>query len=245
MSKFGHFLYQYKIITFNVLLAIFLVTFNPAWTQLLPDTQEMNYYLGVVFLCGLFFEFASVWFRSRFIFSFYDSLHQKVPWYIGSTFLPRVLTSGALAMLALQSMGALEVSDFFLIPIIIYAAVKEFWVRNVLLDTDRESQNARPPVIKNWLAEILLFLFLCLGYISIWKVYLIPHPRIYYMVLSPINWAFVALGFLLAIYCLEMPHFWEHHLRTKPKRIKVLSVLSLLLPTLALVLQMYMIGFVR
>ncbi|HHG86500.1 MAG TPA: hypothetical protein ENJ82_17245 [Bacteroidetes bacterium] len=245
MSKFSHFLYQYKVITFNLILTAFLVGFNPLWLKLLPNSVELNYYLGIVFLCGLFFEFAGIWFKSRFLFSFYDTLQRKVPWYIGSTFLPRVLFSGALATLALESMGALEISDFFLIPIIIFAVLKEFWVRNVLLNTDRESQNDRPPVYKNWLGEVLLFLFICIGYVSIWKVYLLEHPRIYYMVLSPINWAFVGLGFLGVLYCLEMPHYWEQNLRSNPKRIKILSILSLLFPTLGLIAQMYLMEFVR
>ncbi|MEL7400043.1 MAG: hypothetical protein AAGN35_16935 [Bacteroidota bacterium] len=245
MSKTSQFLYQYKIIIFNLLLTAFLVGFNPEWTQLLPDTRQVNYYLGVFFLFGLFLEFAGIYYKSRFIFSFYDSLQRKLPYYIGWTFLPRVLVSGALATLALSAMSALEITDFFLIPITLYAVLKEFWVRNILLRTDRESHYPRPPAWKTTLGEIFLFLFIAIGYVSIWKVYLLENPRIKYLVLSPINWAFVALGFIAVLLCLEMPHYWEQHLRTKPRTIKTLSILSVILPTLGLLVQFYLMGFVR
>lgn len=245
MSKFSHFLYLNKIIIFNLLLTVFLVGVDPEWTQLLEDTPQLDYYLGVVFLFGLFLEFAGIYYKSRFLFSFYDTLQRKTPWFIGWTFVPRVLVSGALATLALDSMGALEISDFFLIPIALYAVMKEFWVRNKLLNTDRESQGKRPPAWKTILGEIFIFLFIAIGYLSIWRVYLLEHPRIKYMVLSPINWVFVGLGFLGVILCLEMPHYWEQHLRTKPRSVKILSLLSVILPTIGLLVQLYLMGFVR
>jgi hypothetical protein len=245
MSKFSHFLYLNKIIIFNLLLAAFLVGINPELIRRLPDTLRIDYYLGVAMLFGLFLECAGIYYKSRFLFSFYDTLQRKVPWFIGGTFIPRIMVSGGLATLALDSMGALEISDFFLIPIALYAVMKEFWVRNVLLNTDREAQNKRPPSWKTIMAEVFLFLFFAIGYLSIWRVYLFDHPRIMYMVLSPINWAFVGLGFLLVLFCLEMPHYWEQHLRIKPRNIKTLSVLSLLLPTLGLIAQLYLLGFVR
>lgn len=245
MSKTSHFFYQNKIIIFNLLLTAFLVGFNPEWTQLLPDTTQINYYLGVFFLFGLFMEFAGIYYKSRFIFSFFDSLQRKVPPYIGWTFLPRIMVSGALATLALDAMNALEITDFFLIPITLYAVLKEFWVRNMLLRTERETQYSRPPAWKTILGEIFLFLFIAIGYLSIWRVYLFENPRIKYLVLSPINWIFVALGFLAVLLCLEMPHYWEQHLRTKPRSVKILSLISVILPTLGLLAQLYMIGFVR
>lgn len=243
MSKSSHFLYRHKVIIFNLLLTAFIVGVDPRYLLELPDTGDFNYYIGVGILLALFFEFAGIWYKSRFIFSFPVNLHKPVPWYIGMAFLPRIVTSAALAMLALKAMGALEVSDFFLLPIIAYATIKEFWVRATLLNTKRD-KTVRTPKGKVWLGEIMLFLFICVGYMSVWEVYLLENPRIMYMVLTPINWGLVGPAFLILLLSLEMPFYWEEHLRTKPRREKIFALLSALLPMIGVLVQLYMIGYV-
>ncbi|MEM7035496.1 MAG: hypothetical protein AAF570_00875 [Bacteroidota bacterium] len=232
------------MIIFNLLLTAFLVGFNPEWLQLLPDNSDFNYYVGVGILGFLFLEFAGLYYKSRWIFSFSEALHRKVPWYISNTFLPRVIVSGIFATLAFQAMGALEISDFFLLPIILYATMKEFWVRSVLLATEKD-KNPRPAAFKVWMGEIMIFLFICVGYMAVWKYFLLENPRVKYMVLSPINYGFVVAAFLVMLYCLLMPYFWEAHLGSRTKRQRVLNYLSILLPTGGLIAQLYLMGFVR
>lgn len=242
MNKFAHFLYTHKLILLNALLAGFIGAFHPDYLKGLPDTAEFNYYLGVGLLVLLFFEFAGIYYKSLFIYSFAQSTHRKVPLYLTGTFLPRLLVSGGLATLVLSAMGALSISDFFLIPIILYATFKEFWVRAQLLDTKRE-KNPRPGKFRVWMGETFLFLFLCGAYVAIWEIYLLENPRIMYLLLDPINWGFDLVGFALAMYAMQMPYLYEEYLREKPRSQKVLAYLSLLLPVLAFAFALYRISF--
>jgi len=160
--------------------------------------------------------------------------------YIGLTFLPRLIASGAIALLALSIMGALKQSDYFLLPIILYATLKEFGVRSILLNTDREKLD-RPKGARLWIGEVLLFVFIVVAYVAIWKVYLLETPHVMYIVLSPINWGFAAAAFFLIIYCFEMPYFWEEYLHDKSAMLRWMSIASVLLPVLGLLGRFFLI----
>jgi hypothetical protein len=234
MSSIGTFSYRYRVFVFNLLLAGVVLGIDPHWFEILPAIPDLNFYIGVVILLALFLEFAGIWFKSRLIFSFESSVHRKVPWYIGGTFVPRVLISGAIATLALDVMGALTVSDYFLLPITLYATIKEFGVRTILLDTVREKL-PRPSGIRVWIGDVLLFIFIALAYCAIWKVYLLQNPSMMYVIISPINWGFTAGAFFLVIFFLEMPFFWEEYLHGKSRTGRWFSILTVLLPTMGLI----------
>jgi hypothetical protein len=234
MSTIGTFSYRYRVLVFNLLLAGVVGGLDPRWLEMLPVDVNLDFYLGVGIMVALFMEFAGIWFKSRLIFSFESSLHRNVPAYIGWTFLPRVLVSGAFATLALDIMGALAVSDFFLLPIILYATIKEFGVRTVLLDTVREKL-PRPGGARLWLGDVLIFIAIAVAYAAIWKVYLLDNQHMMYVVISPINWGFTAATFFAMLFVLEMPFFWEEFLHGKSAGGRWFSILTILLPTLALI----------
>lgn len=234
MSTIGTFSYRYRVLVFNLLLAGVVGGLDPQWLLLLPEAEDFNYYLGVVIVVALFMEFAGIWYKSRLLFSFESSLHRKVPWYIGWSFLPRVLVSGAIATLALDIMGALTVTDFFLLPLILYATIKEFGVRAILLDTVREKL-PRPHGLRLWLGDVLLFIFTVVAYAAVWKVYLLDNQHMMYVLISPINWGFTAAAFFAIIFFLEMPFFWEEYLHGKSRGGRWFSILTVLLPTIALI----------
>lgn len=234
MSSIGTFSYRYRTLVFNILLAGVVGGFDPHWLDWMPETEKLNYYLGVGIIVALFLEYAGIYFKSRLLFSFESSLHRPVPGYVGWTFLPRIVISCAFAMLALDIMGALTVTDFFLLPIILYATIKEFGVRSILLDTVREKL-PRPGGIRLWIGDVLLFVFMVVAYIAIWKVYLLDNQHMMYVIISPINWGFTAGGFFLMIFFLEMPFFWEEYLHDKSRAGRWFSFLTVLLPTLALI----------
>lgn len=234
MSSIGSFSYRYRVFVFNLLFAGVVIGLDPNWFDLIPDIPDLGFYLGVVIMVALFFEFAGIYFKSRLIFSFEDCLHRKVPLFIGMSFLPRVLISGAFATLALDVMGALTVSDYFLLPIILYAAIKEFGVRAVLLDTVRE-RLPRPSGIRLWIGDVLLFIFFVITYAAIWKVYFLENPHVMYVAISPINWGFTAGGFFVMVIFMEIPFYWEEYLHGKSVGGRWFSIASVLLPTVALI----------
>ncbi len=234
MSSIGSFSYRYRILVFNILLAGVVFGIDPKWFELLPDRVNFNFYLGLGLMVALFFEFAGIWFKSRLLFSFEASIHRKVPLMFGLTFLPRLLISGAFATLAFDVMGALVISDYFLLPIILYATIKEFGVRSILLDTVREKL-ARPTGMRVWIGDVLLFVFIAVMYAAIWKVYLLENQSMMYVLISPINWGFTAGAFFLMVLCLEMPLFWEEYLHNKSRGGRIFSILTVLFPTLGLI----------
>jgi hypothetical protein len=234
MSTIGTFSYRYRVLVFNLLLAGVVGGLDPHWLEMLPQDANLNYYIGVGIVVALFLEFAGIWFKSRLLFSFESSLHRNVPAYIGWTFLPRLLVSGAIATLALDTMGALTVSDFFLIPLILYATIKEFAVRTILLDTVREKL-PRPGNVRQWIGDVFLFVFIVVAYAAIWKVYLLQNQHMMYVMISPINWGFTGLAFFAMLFVLEMPFFWEEFLHGKTAGGRWFSILTIILPTLALI----------
>lgn len=242
MNKFGHFLYNHKLIILNLFLAAFIVLLDPTKLDFVPDTKEFNYYLGVSILGLLFFEFAAIHYKARWIYSFAQNLNRKTPILFYFSFIPRILISAGLATMVLSAMGALEISDFFLIPIILYATLKEFWVRAFLLTSEREKAK-RPSKAIIWISEIGFFLFLAGAYFTFWEVYLLEHERTMYLLLTPINWAFDTLALALALTALELPHLYDEWTRSKPRSQKTLAVLSLLLPILAFVFTLYRFNY--
>ena len=242
MSKLGHFLYTHKLIVLNVFLAGFVAALDPRWLKDFPDTPEINYYIGVCIMALLFFEFASIHYLARFIYSFPRNLQRKFPWYIGISFVPRVLVSSGLALLVLSAMGVLTNSDFFLLLIVFYAATKEFWVRSFLFNTDRE-KTKRPTWAMMWIAGFMFFLFIAGSYFSMWLVYLWEHQRVMYLLLDPVNWAWDVLIILLITISLEVPYLYEEWIRDKKRSHKILAVCSVLLPVLAFLFTLYRMKF--
>ncbi|MBK9451671.1 MAG: hypothetical protein IPN95_20105 [Bacteroidetes bacterium] len=234
MSTIGSFSYRYRVLVFNILLAGLIFGIDPYWFQLIPDLSNLNFYLGVGLMVALFLEFAGIWFKSRLLFSFENSIHRKVPLLFGLSFIPRLLISGAFATLAFDIMGALVISDYFLLPIILYATMKEFGVRSMLLDTVREKL-PRPGGIRVWIGDVMLFVFIAMMYAAIWKVYLWENQHMMYVIISPINWGFTAGIFFFMILCLEMPFFWEEYLHNKSAGGRWFSIFTVLLPTIGLI----------
>jgi hypothetical protein len=236
------FMYRYKIIVVNLLLMATIVGLDPVLLQRIPESEAMNYYLGVIVFFALFLEFAGIHYKSLVIFASSLSLYRKAPFLFTVSFIPRVVFSGVVATLAVETMGGLKFTEFFLIPIVLYAAGKEFWVRKTLFSTERE-RGPRPNHVRTALADIFLFLFIVIAYSTAWKIYLLDSPHIMFMVMSPINWAFSALVFGLILYSFEMPLFWEDYLKPKTKLQKRLSYLSLLLPVFGLLARFYLQAF--
>ena len=242
MSRFGHFLYTHKLVILNIFLAGLIAGLDPRWLKDYPDTPEINYYTGVCIMVLLFFEFASIHYLGRFIYSFPRNLQRRTPWYIGISFVPRVLVSSGLALLVLSAMRVLYDSDFYLLLIVFYAAIKEFWVRSWLFNADRE-KTKRPSRFMNWTSAILYFLFVAGSYVSLWLVYLWGHERIMYLFLDPINWAWDLLIILVMVVSLEVPWLFEEWIRDKKRSQKVLAVCSVLLPVLAFLFTLYRMQF--
>lgn len=242
MNRFGHFLYTHKLIVLNVFLAGFIAALNPLKLSVIPDTPEINYYIGVIIMALLFFEFAAIHYLARWVYSFPRNLQRRVPWYIGISFIPRVLVSAGMALLVLSAMGVLTNSDFFLVLITVYAAAKEFWVRSFLLNADRE-KTKRPSRVMNWAGAIMFFLFIAGSYFALWEVYLLEHQRIMYLFLDPINWGWDILMFTVVIVSLEIPYLYEEWIREKKRTHKVLAVCSVLLPILAFLFCLYRLKF--
>lgn len=242
MNKFGHFLYEHKLIFLNLFFAGFIVLLDPLKIDFIPDTPEFDYYTGVSIMALLFMEFAGIHYKARWIYSFPGNLNHKTPIYFLLSFIPRILLSAGLAALALSAMGALELSDFFLLPIILYATAKEFWVRSHLFNSERERAK-RPSTAIVWITEIGFFIFLCGIYFAFWDVYLMEHERMMYLLMTPINWGFDIAVFLLAVVSLQIPHLYEEWTRSKPRSRKVLAVLSVLLPVLAFTFTLYRFNF--
>lgn len=238
MNRLGHFLFTHKLFILNVFLAGFIAFLDPRMLSVLPESPEASYYMGVGLLTILFLEFASIHYLGRFIYSFSRNLQRKMPWYIGMSFVPRVLVSGGLAMLVLDAMGVLSMSDFFLILIILYATAKEFWVRSYLLNANRP-KTKRPSKFMNWAAAIAFLIFLCAAYFALWEIYLLEHPRIMFLYLAPINWGWDILIFAVIVTALEVPFFYEEWTRDKTRAQKVVALSSLLLPVLAFVFCLY------
>jgi len=238
MNRIGHFLYTHKLFILNIFLAGFIALLDPRMLHVLPDSAEASYYMGVSLMAILFLEFASIHYLGRFIYSFNRNLQRKLPWYIGMSFIPRVLVSVGLGMLVLDAMGVLTISDFFLVLIIFYATAKEFWVRSFLLNANR-SKTKRPSKFMNWTTAIAFFLFLCAAYFSLWEIYLLEHQRVMFLYLAPINWALDILIFAVVVVALEIPFLYEEWTRNKTRAQKVLALSSLLLPVLAFVFNLY------
>ncbi len=244
MGKFGHLLYTHKLLILNVFLAVFIAVLDPLKLTLIPDTPEVNYYIGVSIMVILFFEFAAIYYLARWIYSFPRNLQRRVPWYIGISFIPRFLVSAGMAFLVLSAMGVLTNSDFFLILIAVYAATKEFWVRAFLLNADRE-KTKRPSKFKNWAGALMFFIFIAGSYFAMWEVYLLEHRRIMYLFLNPINWGWDILIFAVLITSIEIPYIYEEWIRKKRRSHKVLAFCSILLPTLAFLFCLYRLSYLR
>jgi|GEM_PF-3121679 hypothetical protein len=238
------FLFRHKIVVVNLFLMVFILGFDPDILSLLPQTVAADYYVGVAIIASMFLELAGIWFTARMVFSHGQALYQKVPIWILLTFFPRVAVSGAIATLAIDAMRGFHFTEFFLVPIVLYAAVKEFWARMVLLNTERE-KTIRPTRLQSILGDFSLVAFILVSYLAIWKVYLLETPRLMYQVMSPVNWGFDALAMAVVIYALEMPLFWEDHLKPKTQSQRLASYWSLLLPVVGLVGRLFLQSYLR
>lgn len=242
MNKFGYFLYQQKMILLNLFLAGLIAALDPRDLRLLPRTAEYSQNAGLIFLTLLFFEFAAIHYKARWIYSFRRNLERKTPFLIYLSFVPRVLISCGFMLWTLAAMGALEKTDFFLILIIVYGAAKEFWVRGNLLNSSREASK-RPSKFMMWTTEIAFFLFLGGAYVAMWYIYLFDHERIMFQLLSPINWIFLIPTFAFVMVALQIPMIFDELRRMKPRSQKIVAYGSILLPILAFVFAIYRFNF--
>ncbi len=242
MNKLGYFLYNHKMILLNVILAVFIALLDPRELLKIPATEQMEQNIGLILLTLLFFEFAAIHYKGRWIYSFPRNLDRKTPITLYLSFIPRVLLGCIFMLWVLSAMGAVERSDFFLIPIIVYGAAKEFWVRGFFLNSSR-SVTKRPSKLMMWVTEIGFFLFLAGTYTALWEVYFFNHERVMYQLVSPINWVFLFPLFATLMTALQMPFLYDEYRRLKPRRQKMIAYFSILLPVLAFVFAVYRFNF--
>jgi hypothetical protein len=242
MKKRSRFLFEHKVVLFNLLLFAFMISWPVGILESKDNNPDFNYYAGVVILLGLFFEFTGIWYKSRFIYSHKRSNEAYIPFLFRIAIWPRLLFSILLFGLALKAMGVLSRSDFWLIVMVFYGGAKEFWVRKVLLKPE-ESNGSRDPQWKILMGEVMLFIFICIAYVTLWSYYLLQSEKIIMRIIYPSNYAFAAIGFIVFITSVMMPMLVEEYLREKTRGRKIFAFLSCLLPVSAFIFQVYKLGF--
>lgn len=226
----------------NLLFTLFILGVDYYLLDLLPRTKEFSYLFGVGMLLAVFLDFAGVYYKTRLLYSFRFNQDRKIPFYFGFSFFPRLVLNGAVILLAFSAMGWLEKSEFLLLPAVVLAAMKEFWVRATLLNP-QDSRPERTGSFKIWLGEIFLFLSMCMAYLGLWYEYLQDANKLIMTAKYPRNYGFIFLLMLLFIYAFQMPHLLEEYFRHKKRPQKVIAVISMLLPALAVVFIFFRMGY--
>jgi hypothetical protein len=241
MRKRGRFFYTHKLAVLNTLLMLFVLAYDPRWLKPYANHKALSFYLGVLVLVGLFLEFAGIWYKTRFIYSHTGAKERKVPSWLQVLFFPRFIISGGVAAFALSGLGWLDKSDFLLLLLAGYAAVKEFWVRATLMNPENASGDRRGPVM-TVLAEGMLVASMIISYIALWQLFLWDNEKLMYLIQNPINFGFVALLFGVVLLSLETPYLVEVAMRTQFTRRRWGGLFTLLLPVAALLAQLYRMG---
>ena len=238
MTRTSRFLYTHKLLIFNVLLFIYVLAMDPELYNISVGHESYFHFgLGVLLVFSLFLEYAAIISKTKFIYSHRNYSKKKIPVWLRLLFFPRLVIFGAILALAFRGLGMLESADWLVIIIVLYATVKELWVRGTLMNVEFEVKEKIP----SWRVlsgEILFFLFKMVAYLGLWELFLIETPKILKRAIQPQNYVIVAPIFLLFTISVMLPYLVEENFREKRKSQKVISYLSLLLPTVAFILQL-------
>jgi hypothetical protein len=242
MTRSARFFYYHKVLIFNLLFGGFIVLYPPELFDHISPEADFHYYAGVAILTALFFEFAGIWYKSRFIYSIKGAKEQSIPMLFRLAVWPRLLVSIFIIGLAFRAMGILESNDFYLLVLVLYAGIKEFWVRYRLLNPE-DAEGVRDSQLKIWMAEAMLLIFTCVAYAAFWEYYLLDTPKVLLTAMSIQNFPIVGIVFFLFLVSVLMPHLLEEYLRQKPRSSKILAAVSFLLPISALLFQLLKMGY--
>lgn len=242
MSRLSRFLYLHKVEAFNLLFFAFIMLWPPRYLNRIPTESDFHFYAGLSIVVALFLEFAGIWYKSRFIFSSKVMREKPIPFLFRLAVWPRLLLNVFTLLLAFRAMGILSRSDFYVLPIVAIACLKEFWVRAQLLNPE-DSEGERDSPFKVWMAEGMLFIFACVAYVALWEYYLLESPKVLLKAQYLTNFPLVAAVFLLCLLSIQMPHLLEEYLREKPRAQKIIAGASFLLPVVGLLFQLFYMGF--
>ena len=238
MKRTSRLIYTHKLIIFNLLLFLMVLVLDPEMYGLvIPQISRFHFTLGLLIIIALFLEYSAIITKTRFIYAHKNYSKKTIPFPLKLLFFPRLVIFGSLLGLAFRGLGMLEEADWLLVLIVMYATIKELWVRGTLFNLEYEVAQtpARSRVI---LAEVLFFVFQVIAYFSLWQLFLQETPKILKRAIQPQNYAFVAPIFILFTLSVMLPYLVEESFRSKHKKQKVLAYCSLLLPTLAFLLQL-------
>lgn len=231
-------MYVNKVLVLNLILGTLFFALDPRWLHEVESlgSEDFGYFFGVAVLLGLFFEFAALHYKSRFIYSRTGARDRKIPLYIALSFFPRFVISGVVIMFAFRSMGLLEGSDFMLLLIALYAAVKEFWVRSRFMKPE-DAQGGRDSLAKRRMADLFFLISVLTIYATIWEVYLLPSHHLLLLMLNPPNWIIVGILAYIMVYSLEMPYLLEEQMVGRSRRRRIFSLITVAIPALGVVFQ--------
>lgn len=193
--------------------------------------------LGVLLLLSLFLEYSSIISKTKFIYSHRNYSNKKIPVWLRLLFFPRLVIFGSLLALAFRGVQMLENADWLIIVIVLYATVKELWVRSTLMNVEYVVKEKIPSwrVISG---EMMFFAFKMVAYLGLWQLFLIETPKILKRAIQPQNYFFIAPIFLLFTISVMLPYLVEENFREKKTSQKVLAYVSLILPTIAFIVQL-------
>lgn len=244
MSRFSRYLFLHKVFVFNVLFSLVILAYPPRVFDFIIDKTVFHFYLGVGILSVLFLEYLGIYFKTLFIYSTISARESKVPLWLQFSVFPRVLAAAGIMVMAASAMDLTKATDFVLLPIVIYAILKEFWVRSTLLNPDANS-GKRISKGRVWAGEIFLFLFLVTIYIATWELMLLESLPFLKTIAYPANYPLFALVFLVVVFTLQLPYLMEEYIREKEHKLKIISLLSFLVPALVFVFHMARVGFLK
>ncbi|MCB9233522.1 MAG: hypothetical protein H6581_17835 [Bacteroidia bacterium] len=239
MSKFSLFLYYNKIQIFNWILGLYIFLVPPEVFNSFGDNEDFHFYLGLSLILAFFLEYSGIWYKTHFIYSRRVAMTGKVPIWLKLSFLPRIAVSGGLGLLAFAGLGWLNSTDFTLVVVVIYAVLKEFWVRSTLMNPE-STEGAKISPARVWLGEIFIFLYIAVGYLCVWEFYLLEEGRILSHMAYLHNLPVFGLLFLVALSVMFVPYLVEEYFRGKRNRFWV--IISFLLPMAAFMFHVYRIG---
>ncbi len=241
MKKRSRFLFLHKLAVANFLLAIVFLFFRPDFFSFIRPDKEFHFYLGAALVLGMFLEIGGIISKTKFIYGRHENRERKIPLILSLSFVPRMLLASGVVILAFIGMGFFELSDFILLPIVIYAVVKEFWVRGTLLNSEtvvakRISGNSAIT------GEVFLFLFVVIAYACLWELVLLDNLIFQKIISDPAYFPLIGAVFLVLLLTVQMPNLLEEFFRKKKPEHVMISMLSFLLPVSTFLINVARIG---
>lgn len=243
MTRTARFFYNHKLIIFNVVLFLMVLVLDPELFGItFPHRSRFQFALGVLVIVALFLEYMAIITKTRFIYAHKNYSKKTIPFLLKLLFFPRLVIFGSLLGLSFRGLGMLDEADWLLVLIVLYATIKELWVRSTMFNVEYEVQKT-PSRARVWWGEVLFFLFKVIAYFSLWQLFLLETPKMLKRAIQPQNYGFVAPIFILFTVSVMLPYLVEESFRDKPKSQKVWAYLSLLLPTVAFLAQLARLKF--